>query len=98
MAHTKCRRRYRQKTLRLASLDTDVLSLSMLIVTYISVTGNSIFQPDSNNTSFNLTNKVSNMTMSASLFNNFHKTRCPAVHNHCNYSVLVFVKGVKIFG
>ena len=43
-----------------------------------------------------MTNKASNM--SVSLFIDFHNLRSPVIHKHLNYSILVFVKGVKIFG
>ena len=42
-----------------------------------------------------LQNKASDMAMSMSLFLNFHKQGCPMIHNHCNYTFLVFVKVLK---
>ena len=50
-----------------------------------------------NNTSFIVMNKASNMAMSVSLFTNFHKLRCHVIHNRRNYTILVFVKVLKVF-
>ena len=44
-----------------------------------------------NNNLFTTTNKASNMAMSVPLFINFHKIRCPVIHNHCNYTISVLV-------
>ena len=44
-----------------------------------------------NNTTFTL----ANIAMFVSLFINFHKLRCPVIHNHHDYSILVFVKGLN---
>ena len=46
----------------------------------------------SNNTSFTLTNKASNMAMSASRFINIHKLRCPMIHYNCYYIISMFIK------
>ena len=40
-------------------------------------------------------NKTTNLAMSVSLFNNYHKLRCPMIHNHCNDTISVFVKVLK---
>ena len=47
------------------------------------------------NTSFTLTNKASNMATSVSRFINFHKLRCPMIHNYCYYTISVSVKVLK---
>ena len=49
-----------------------------------------------NNTSFTLTKKFLNMAMSVSGFINIHKLRCPMIHNYCYYTILVFVKVLKV--
>ena len=46
----------------------------------------------SNNTSFTLTNKASNMAVSVSRFINIHKLRCPMIHNYCVYIISMFIK------
>ena len=38
------------------------------------------------------------MDMSVSLFIKFHKLGYSVIHNNHNYSILVFVKGVKYVG
>ena len=45
----------------------------------------------SNNTSFTLTNKASNMAMSVSRFINIHKLGCPMIHNYCYYIISMFI-------
>ena len=49
-----------------------------------------------NNTSFTATKKASNVAMSVSRFNNIHKLRCHMIHNYCYYTILVFVKVLKV--
>ena len=49
-----------------------------------------------NNTSFTVMNKVSNMAISVSRFINIHKLRCHMIHNYCYYTILVFVKALKV--
>ena len=46
----------------------------------------------SNNTSFTLMNKASNMAMSVSRFINIHKLRCPMIHNYCYDIISMFIK------
>ena len=54
-----------------------------------------IIKNGSNNTSFTVTNKASNMAMSVSPFINIHKLRCPTIHNYCYYTIWVFGKVLK---
>ena len=54
-----------------------------------------IVKNGSNNTSFTVTNKASNMAVSVSLFINIHRLRCPIIHNCCYYTISVFVKVLK---
>ena len=49
-----------------------------------------------NNTSFTVTNKASNMALAVSRFINIHKLRCPMTHNNRYYTILVFVKVLKV--
>ena len=49
-----------------------------------------------NNTSFTATKKASNMTMSVSRLINIHKLRCHMIPNYCYYTILVFVKVLKV--
>ena len=49
-----------------------------------------------NNTSFTATKKASNMAMSVSRSINIQKLRCHMIHNYCYYSILVFVKVLKV--
>ena len=48
------------------------------------------------NTFFTVTNKALNMAMSLPLFINFHKLRCPVIHNHRNYTISALVKVFKV--
>ena len=49
-----------------------------------------------NNISFTLTVKASKMAVSVSRFINIHKLRCPMIHNYNYYTILVFVKVLKV--
>ena len=49
-----------------------------------------------NNTSFTATKKASNMAMSVSRFINIYKLRCQITHNYCCYTIMVFVKVLKV--
>ena len=49
-----------------------------------------------NNTSFTVTNRASNIAMTVSRLINIHKLRCPMIHNYCYYTILVFVKVLKV--
>ena len=49
-----------------------------------------------NNTLFTVSDKASNMSLSVPLFINFHKLRCPVIHNHHYYIILVLVKVLKV--
>ena len=49
-----------------------------------------------NNTSFFATKKASNMAMSVSRFINIHELKCHIIHNYCYYTILVFVKVLKV--
>ena len=49
-----------------------------------------------NSTSFTATKKASNMAMSLFRFINIHKLRCHMIHNYCYYTILVFVKVLKV--
>ena len=40
-----------------------------------------------NNASFIVTNKASNMAIDVCVSINFHKLRCPVIHNHHNYTI-----------
>ena len=55
-----------------------------------------IIKNGSNNTSFTVTNKASNMAMSVSRFINIHKLRCPMINNDCYYTISVFIKVLKV--
>ena len=50
-----------------------------------------------NNTSFTVMKKTLNISVSVSLFINFHKLRCPVVYNYQNLFNLGVCKGVKSF-
>ena len=49
-----------------------------------------------NNTSFTVTKKASNMALSVSRLINIHKLRCHMIHTYCYYTILVFVKVLKV--
>ena len=49
-----------------------------------------------NNTSFTAMKKASSMAMSVSGSINIHKLRCHMTHNYSYYTILVFVKVLKV--
>ena len=49
-----------------------------------------------NNTSFTAAKKASSMAMSVSRLINIHKLSCHMIHHYCYYTILVFVKVLKV--
>ena len=49
-----------------------------------------------NNISLTVTNKASSVAISMPRFLNIHKLRCHMIHNYYYYTILVFVKSLKV--